>query len=579
MSSAAKPPKRTIPLGQWYFLATALLFIPVMIALLLASRYVGQALREQAVQYNDNILALYMERLETNALGVERFLIAYPTSNYDVSTLALSANERDRYLASESILRDLARNAMVFENCDGIFVYSQSSVQDVFLCKTATGVKGSEITELRRVVETMPAAEIPPDWFLHEQGGERYLVRFVRNGSTVCGAWINLRSMMLPLDRVELSQDGFALITDGQGQPLTGTVPDASALPSATSGQRIRMGDALYLHIAMPSKTMPISLHVLIPDRAFSARSNAISGVIVLIFIVALCIASIVASFFGRSLSRPVGRLIVAMGLAETGDLTVQAETGSRFREFGALTEHFNRMILKIGRLERDVYRRKISEQRTQMEYLQLQIKPHFFLNALNVIYSFALVKRVDLVEKMVIFLTRHFRYIFQSAVSFVSLRDERLHIQNYMEIQALRYPGNFQYTEEIDEAALDVLMPPLILQTFIENSIKYALDIEEVRAITLRAEAVQRGGMPYLRLLVSDNGKGYPADYLEQFAAGAAERGKATQIGIWNARQRLALLYGAAAWIVLENGPEGGAMSVIYLPWTPPKAADEEAI
>lgn len=240
--------------------------------------------------------------------------------------------------------------------------------------------------------------------------------------------------------------------------------------------------------------------------------------------------------------------------------------------------------------MQEDVYKRKIREQKIQLQYLQAQIRPHFFLNTLNVIHSFSLIKRNDLIEQMVVCLSRYFSYRFKDPDAMVSLRAEKEHIENYLQLHSLRYQNALFCGLEMEEVLLDAKIPPLVIQTFVENSLKYGMVSARNLNLEIIAEAIcadracgqkETGDLlqteelrqdetweQKLCITITDNGPGYEEEVLEAVRNGKpVKKGHGQGIGINNVIQRLKLLYGEAAWVRLSNTPRAGACSEIFLP------------
>lgn len=174
---------------------------------------------------------------------------------------------------------------------------------------------------------------------------------------------------------------------------------------------------------------------------------------------------------------------------------------------------------------------------------------------------------RYDLVEKLTLCLSRYFRYMLGSSAAFIALEKELEHVENYMQIQRLRKPEHLAYTQEIEQSLQDALIPPLLVQTFVENSIKYGEPDRGPLEIGVFAEPVL-DGTARMRITITDNGSGYPEAVLKAQQGGRPPAEGSTQgIGIENARRRLALTYGAGASLRIGNGPEGGAVVEILLP------------
>ncbi len=561
--------KYKITLKKWLIRLFVILFILLVVVMLAVSGFTKNNLRQQAWMYNEGLVDVYMENLDKNVEGVDRLLSQYLTSSYDISTLALSDDDYSRTLAAQSIMRQLKQDAFVYNTFTGFFLYSRSPYGDEFLCQNGESSSLISETTVRSIVENELQGSQTNGWKLYEVDGKYYILKVVTKGSSSCGAWMDLDALSLPLDKIDFGDDGGVVVADWDGRILMQDRDFGQTdVDVSVSGETIRYDGEAYLQISRRSKVMPISMAILIPDKVFSKQMNYVQLGVLLMFAVILLAVPVLWRLLDRHLTRPMNQLLDAMHKFQDGDFTVHVDSDARFLEFDDISSHFNVMVDNIRQLKEDVFDRQIREQKTQLQYLQLQIRPHFFLNILNVIYSFSLTGHNALIEKLTISLSRYFRYLFRSTVSFVTLEAECEHIRDYMDIQKIRYSGSFDYVQELDDILMDALLPPLVLQTFVENSIKYASDSSHYWFISLMGEVFNEDNEQKLRLVISDNGPGYPDHVLEavknnQGIGNDPEK----NIGIINVRQRMNLIYGSKARLVLYNQPDGGAVSEVILP------------
>lgn len=150
-----------------------------------------------------------------------------------------------------------------------------------------------------------------------------------------------------------------------------------------------------------------------------------------------------------------------------------------------------------------------------------------------------------------------------------VPLKDEIRHIRNYMRIQELRFPGKLSFRLSMPEYLKDTRIPPLIIQTFIENSIKHAITPDasiDINVCMELEEAVD--SEPLLKIRITDTGSGFSEEVLSEISKGnriVDEHGE--HIGIWNVKRRLGLLYGDAARLHVSNHEPSGARIELVLP------------
>lgn len=171
-------------------------------------------------------------------------------------------------------------------------------------------------------------------------------------------------------------------------------------------------------------------------------------------------------------------------------------------------------------------------------------------------------------IEYMSLSTSKYFRYIFQSGDNVVRLEDEIEHVRIYLEIQKHRYRDAFSYHIDFEEELTGLTIPPLVLQTFIENAVKYAVSRDQELQIRLAVSLRMEGEKPSMVIRISDTGPGFPAEVLETLAAGKPlDQSEGKHIGIMNTLQRLELLYHRRANVEFSNPEEGGACVTLTIP------------
>jgi LytS/YehU family sensor histidine kinase len=203
---------------------------------------------------------------------------------------------------------------------------------------------------------------------------------------------------------------------------------------------------------------------------------------------------------------------------------------------------------LAAARLERSVAT-------ARLETLQAQIQPHFLFNTLNALAVLARRGDVGAVDHAIGDLGELLRASFAAPGRHeVTLHEELELVERYLALQRIRFPERLHVEWDVDDAARSVRVPVLLLQPLVENAIEHGLASASGGRVVVRAR--RAGGA--LELEVADDGPG--------FGGGAGEREGG--VGLANARERLALLYAAAASLEVGDAPGGGASVRIRLPW-----------
>ena len=190
-----------------------------------------------------------------------------------------------------------------------------------------------------------------------------------------------------------------------------------------------------------------------------------------------------------------------------------------------------------------------------QLDNLRLQVNPHMLLNSFNMIYSLAQVKNYECIQEFSLHLVEYFRYALKETEALVPLRKEMHFVESYTEIQKIRFPGAFTSVYRIEKDLECAMVPPLLIQNFVENAMKYALVPGKCIEVLINIRSEEE------RLLISvcDTGSGIKEEILEKIRSGQAYTDKHGQkhIGIWNCRRRMEVFYGSSARmdIVSERG------------------------
>lgn len=187
-----------------------------------------------------------------------------------------------------------------------------------------------------------------------------------------------------------------------------------------------------------------------------------------------------------------------------------------------------------------------------QLQALQSQLQPHFLFNALNTI-SAVVYEDARLADTMIARLSDFLRHLLNaSQVQEVTLKEELRFLDLYLDIMRPRFEDRLQVQFNIEPAAEDALVPKLVLQPLVENSIKHAADPESGQ-VHISVMAARNNGA--VLLAVKDDGTGITT---------TPQNG----IGLTNTRQRLEYLYGKEQEFTMRNADAGGLLVQITVPY-----------
>jgi len=205
----------------------------------------------------------------------------------------------------------------------------------------------------------------------------------------------------------------------------------------------------------------------------------------------------------------------------------------------------------------------KLEEQKhllleARLDALQRQINPHFLFNTLNSIASLVRVKP-ELAREMTVKLANILRALLKDHDTYVPLRDELSFTDDYLDIEVVRFGADKLHVEkEIDPQTLDILVPSILLQPLIENSIKHGLE-PRIHGGTVTLRSKLTGDRVLIE--VADDGVGMG----DRPRTGLASNGAG--IGMKNVQERLEVLYGAQATFNIVSNPGRGTLVSIEIP------------
>jgi two-component system LytT family sensor kinase len=209
-------------------------------------------------------------------------------------------------------------------------------------------------------------------------------------------------------------------------------------------------------------------------------------------------------------------------------------------------------------RLERTLEEQKRLLLEARLDALQRQINPHFLFNTLNSIASLVRIQP-ELARQMTVKLANIFRALLKDHDSYVPLRQELSFTDDYLDIEVVRFGAEkLRVEKDIDPETLDILVPSILLQPLIENSIKHGLE-PRIHGGTVTLRSRLHGDR--VRIEVADDGVGMvsqPASALRRDGNG---------IGMKNVRERLEVLYGLQARFTVVSNPGRGTTVSIELP------------
>lgn len=197
-----------------------------------------------------------------------------------------------------------------------------------------------------------------------------------------------------------------------------------------------------------------------------------------------------------------------------------------------------------------------------EIKALQAQVSPHFLFNALNTIVALVRTNPMK-ARKLLISLSHFFRQNIAGAnVNETTLEDELRHIKAYLEIEEARFPDKLTVQYEIDDEALKIKIPPMILQPIVENAIKHGVkNLIAGSLILIKIKKEAEG----VRISVKDNGVGIDDERLASLGNEQVVSKIGTGIGLYNVNRRLQMNFSEETMLKIDSSlSEGTTVSFL---------------
>lgn len=290
------------------------------------------------------------------------------------------------------------------------------------------------------------------------------------------------------------------------------------------------------------------------------------SNIVIVIFFGILNIL-IVYFILSRSFNKPVKDLKKAMEKIQTGNLNVRVNIDTH-DEMQYLGDGFNKMAEDLSKYINQVYKASIAKKDAELKALKMQIQPHYLYNTLDVIRMKAIEHDEFQVAKLLESLSRQLRYLTNNEDDYVKLEDELQNIKEYFVIVSVRYNGLYELDINVNKNDLNLMVPKLILQPIVENSVKYGLRGKKGPGrVSINIKRVEG----YLNIMIMDNGVGLTEEKNKEIKMNIIDNDNNIKyysnegsIGIKNIYNRIKYYYGENYEFKIE-GEEGVGTIVTY--------------
>ncbi|WP_040948396.1 sensor histidine kinase [Gorillibacterium massiliense] len=558
-------------------LGLVLVIAPLVILLFYNNFYAIDVVQKQTSQNYAALLQQNTENVDNMLSETSTFLYRF-VDDTDFTTLyAYGTDSADYYMTKIRVQIKLSSGTGYYKIINSVFAYSRAYDD---LTMYSKGNYASQYDRIRgNLSQFFDSPEYQWNLIRTDNGYSIYRIAYIFS-DFISGVWIDLDSLVAPLRDWNLGEGTDFFLVDSKNNPLTtpanGQFHSEDLTADLTKMEKAGKSYGMfsdpstskrYLMVKASLMNTPISYVMTIPETTIVKKLPYFQKALIYIPILVGVVLIAMLLFLQRELIRPLSGLMRGMNNIGKGKLNIRLNIANK-GEFAYINRAFNDMATQIANLKINVYEEQLRVQQAEYRHLQVQINPHFFMNSLNILYNLAILKDFRSVQKMALHLADFFRFTTHSNRSTVTLGEELKHIENYLEIQVLRYPDNLSYSIELPEKLDKLPVPPLTVQPFVENTIIHGFQKRnEIFAIEIVVREDETDPTSPVVITVRDSGIGFSAEALEAFKIADWREAQSDHVGIWNVMRRLIFLYGNHASVTFRNLDGQGAEVELRLP------------
>lgn len=363
------------------------------------------------------------------------------------------------------------------------------------------------------------------------------------------------------LDYYVYSDSDFRIIYDYKHTDLTGTLPNhlVSMVNNGSFSEETTYVSSTSIVAFNRLDSLNWNQIISIPTASYTHGMSIIPKIMFLISIMLTATLCLIVFFITRDISRKFS--IVKAGIQAFGNGLLDTRIPQiEDCDFSVLADSFNRMGDQMQTLITENYETKLRESETQIMALNMQMNPHFLYNTLNTINWMAIDNGQEDISYALIHLSQMLQHSFRNKKTLCSVREELTWLNDYLYIMNLRFKDRFIVRTEISDELMDTLIPRLMFQPLIENSIVHGFaDIDAGGIITITGSRLSDGKRSFT---ISDNGSGMTDTEIENIFANPS-----SQIGLVNLKHRLWLIYHEEGSITIASKINSGTSITICIP------------
>ena len=283
----------------------------------------------------------------------------------------------------------------------------------------------------------------------------------------------------------------------------------------------------------------------------------------------------ITSSVVLKSITNPLERLCRVTERIARGEFTARARIDTQ-DEIGVLSDSVDDMADRLRIMVNQIKEDERKMRHAELRLLQEQINPHFLYTTLDTIVWLIEGNDPDKAVSMVVSFSEFFRLVLSKGKEFITIREEKMHIRSYLEIQQVRYRDILEYDIDIDPELYPFRILKLTLQPLVENSLYHGIKYKRAKG---KISIIGKREGNLIRFIVQDNGVGMEPEDLEKLRKEINRPCQETEkgFGLANVNERIRMNFGMQYGMQIDSVKNEGTVVSITIPMEYLKTPDEK--
>ena len=541
-----------------------LFLIPFFLFMFGLNVYSNTIYRQRLTENNQTRLTMFESFLEEDLKNVEYFMSDMIANDGGFNALRYPLSYVDSYLQVQQLQEKFESVMKTIDSISAFCIISPKSniTNGPFRKNVSYDEKENIKTYLNQLVKEKGDGAIT-DWRVQQIGEKYYFLKIMGLGGVYSSCIIDVGNVSTI---EEIGSENSYLVFE-ENEEILSYQEQMKEL-----GIRVQEGKTSYLTgnrrdqfvVMSYSEILNCCLMLVEPYRGiWSMESLPLIMLLLSVFFVILLLRCY--RMLKRDFLNPLEQMVETMEQIGDDGLESRLCVRNQVKEYKKMESTFNAMMDRIKELKILAYVRLIQAQQTELQYYQIQIRPHFFLNCMKNLYAMTAARKYTQMREMILTLSEYLRAVLKDHDMIVPLEKELDSVRSYVKLQQMSSARPPEYEEDVSPQLMQFGIPPMSLLTFVENSFKYEKSGEGSMQILIKARLFLDGEEKFVNITIMDNGEGFPEEVLE-ILNDPEKRMPGEHMGINNVEQRFSLVYQKPCSFVYSN--MNGACVDIFIPF-----------